>query len=223
MENGVLHNGLQNHFGNHAGFQLLRQADQKAELVGQPDFLYFHIPVQHLHLPAQRHKFLGRDTKPQNIRQIRGHQGHLGDMVNLTDPLHGVQGVAQEMGIQLSLQHPYLGLIQLPLIFHQLLPVGLQGQNHVIKACCQLTQLILSVPGDVDVQIVLLQPGEGLQQPPDGLGDPAAQRQAEHRGNHNAHQNTEKAGGVEQLHGALSKHLGLTQYQIQAGGRMLLN
>ena len=93
----------------------------------------------------------------------------------------------------------------------------------MIKACCQLTQLILSVPGDVDVQIVLLQPGEGLQQPPDGLGDPAAQRQAEHRGNHNAHQNTKKAGGVEQLHGALSKHLGLTQYQIQAGGRMLLN
>ena len=122
------------------------------------------------------------------------------------------------MGIQLGLQHPHLGLVQLPLIVYQLLPVGLQGQHHVVKALRQLTQLILPVPGHMDIQIVLLQPVKGLQQPPDGQGNPLAQGKTQGRGNHNTHQNTEKAGSTEQLPGTLGKQLGLAQHQKQAGG-----
>ena len=120
------------------------------------------------------------------------------------------------MGIQLSLQHPDLGLVQLPLIVHQLLPVGLQGQHHVVEALRQLAQLILPVPGHMDIQIVLLQPVEGFQQPPDGQRNPLAQGKTQRCGYQNARQNAEKAGGIEQLHGALRKHLGLLQHENQA-------
>ena len=138
--------------------------------------MYFYVPLQNLQLPLQWHEFRRGDTEAENIRQIGGHQRHLGHLVDLADPLHGVQGVAQEMGIQLGLEHPDLGLVQGFLVFQKGLLVGAQGGDHVVELPGKLCQLVFpAVNGYLNGQIVFFYPANGPVQPPDGLKNLAAQ------------------------------------------------
>ena len=49
---------------------------------------------------------------------------HLGYLVYLAEPLHGVEGIAQEVRVKLGLQHAYLRLIELTLVLNELLLVA---------------------------------------------------------------------------------------------------
>ena len=155
---------------------------------GQADALDLHVAVQDLHLPPQGDKLVRGDAEAQDVRQVGGHEGHLGHLVDLADPLHGVQGVAEEVGVELGLEHPDLGLVQLPLVFHQLLLVALQGHHHAVEALGQLAQLVVLIGWDVDVQIVVDHLADGAVEPLDGIEHLPAQPQAHQHGEAHAHQ-----------------------------------
>ena len=55
------------------------------------------------------------------------------------------------MGVQLSLKHPQLGLIQLPLVVHKLFLVTLQGGHHTVKMLGQFGQFIVPLQRDEDI------------------------------------------------------------------------
>ena len=99
VEHGVFHQRLQDHLGGQAVGQLLRQVQAEGDGPGHADVLDLHIPLQDLRLPPQGDKLLRGDAKAQDVGQVGGHHRHLGHLVDLADPLHGVQGVAQEMGV----------------------------------------------------------------------------------------------------------------------------
>ena len=142
VKNGVFHNGLEDHLGHHARLQVRGKRHLEPAPSGQADGLDFHIALQDLDLPAQRHKLVGGDAEAKNVRKVGGHHRHLGHLVDFADPLHSVQCIAEEMRVELGLEHPDLRLVELPLIFHQLLLVMLECRHHAVEALGQLPQLI---------------------------------------------------------------------------------
>ena len=176
----------------------------------------FHVPLQNFYLPVEGDKFLRGDAKAQNVRQIGGHEGHLGDLVDFADPLHGVQGVAEKVGVQLGLEHADLGLVQLPLVFHQLLLVVLQGHQHAVEALGQLSQLVVPVGRDVYIQIVVGYLANGAVQPLDGVEHLPAQTQSHENGNYHAHQGAAHGDGGQKTPGGLGQSLGALKNGIQA-------
>ena len=103
MQDGVFRQRLEHHFRHKAVFQLRRDLHGEGEAVGQPDALDLHIALQNLHLLPQGNEFLRPDAEAQNIGEVRGHQRDLRHLIDLADPLHGVEGVAEKMRVELCL------------------------------------------------------------------------------------------------------------------------
>ena len=99
VQDRVFRKRLEQHFRNHERFQLLRNVGVVNEAVGKADTLDLNIAAEDLKLLFQRDEFVRRDAEAQDVRQIRGHQRHLRHLIDLADPLHGVQRVAEKMRV----------------------------------------------------------------------------------------------------------------------------
>ena len=100
------------------------------------------------------------------------------------------------MGIQLGLKHPDLRLIQFPLIFHQLLLISFQRHQHPIKPLRQLSQLVVALMGNIDIQIVVDHLADGPVKPFNGVEQLAAQGEAHGHRQGEAYQGAGQADGV---------------------------
>ena len=116
----------------------------------------------------------------------------------------------------MGLEHPDLRLVELPLIFHQLLLVMLECRHHAVEALGQLPQLIVLIGRDVHIQIVLNHFTDGTVEPLDGQEHLPAQPQAHQNGHHHAHQDTAGGDGGQKPPGALVHSLGMLQNRIES-------
>ena len=110
-------------------------------------------------------------------------------------PLHGVQGVVEKVGVQLGLEHPQAGPVQLPLPLDRPVQVQPVLRRHPVEPAGQAAQLVGPVRLQAHVQTAPLhlahglvqlvdRPGEGAAEDP---GAPHAQKKA-HRPHHGPHQ-----------------------------------
>ena len=155
VENRIFHNGLKNHFWYQATLKILWKIHFKPAPSGQANGLDFHIAMQNFHLAFERNKFIGRNTKAKNVRQIGGHNRRLRHLIDLANPFYGIQGIAEKMEIELGLEHPNLSLVQFPLVFQQLLLVLFQGDYHSVEMLRKLAKLIVLIMGNMYIQIVM--------------------------------------------------------------------
>ena len=218
MDDGVLHQGLQHHLGHDAVLEPLVHVDLAHEPVLEPDLLDVQVLPHQLQLVLQRDQLAAGDAGPQQRRQIRGHIRDLGDVVGHAQPLHAVQRVVQEVGVQLGLQHPQLRLVQLPLALDGALQILAVFLGHAVEAGGQTPKLIGAVQIQLDVVVALLHLPHGVVQRVDGPGQIAAEPPCRH----GAQRQTQKAQrAAHQIQGA--QHLprvdaGLLEQQREAGG-----
>ena len=217
MQNRVLRQRLQHHFGNHARKQLLRHILLKRKAVRQPDALNLHIPSQNFQLPPQLHKFVRRDAEAQNIRQIRRHQRHLRHLIDLADPLHRIQRIAQKVWIQLRLHHPDLRVVECLLVLKQRLLVAPQRQNHPVKLLRQFSQLVVLpiLHRHLHLQIVFSDLCNRVVQRTDRLEHLPAQLQAQKNTHRHAAERAQGADRIQKPQRPARKHLRLLQHKIQ--------
>ena len=82
------------------------------------------------------------------------------------------------MGIELGLEHPDLGLVQLPLVLQKLLLVVLQRHHHSVEPLGQLAQLVVPLRRNIDIQVVMYHLADGGVELLNGIEHLAAQPQA---------------------------------------------
>ena len=121
----------------------------------------------------------------------------------------------RKWGCELGLEHPDLGLIQLPLVLHQLLLVALQGHHHSVEPLGQLPQLVILIGWDVDVQVVVDHLADGAVEPLDGIEHLPAQPQAHKHGEAHAHQGAAHRHRGEQAPGIPVQCLGPLEDGVQ--------
>ena len=198
--------------------EALVHVDLADEPILKADLLNIQVLPDKLQLVLQRDQLTAGDTRPQQRRQIGRHGGDLGDVVGHAQPLHAVQRVVEEVGVQLCLQHPQLRLVQLLLPLDgalQILPVLL---GHAVEAGGQTPQLIGAVQIELGIIVATLHLPHGVVQRIDGPGQVAAEPP---RG-HGAQRQTQKAQRrAYQIQGA--QHLsridaGLLEQQGKASG-----
>ena len=119
------------------------------------------------------------------------------------------------MGVELGLEHADLRLVELSLVFHQLLLISLEGGYHAVEALGQLAQLVILVGGHIYVQVVLNHLADGAVQPLNGAEHLPAQAQAHKNGEGHAHQGAAAGDGGQQPPGVRRQGLGTLEHHIE--------
>ena len=187
MDDGVFHQGLEHQLGQDAVHKPLLHIDLAGEAVLEADALDIDVPFDQLQLFLQGDQLIPRNTGPEQLRQIGGDISDLRHPIGNAHPLDAVQGVIQEMGVQLGLHHAQLGFVQLLLPLdgaRQILPVL---RRHSVEAGRQTGKFIAGIGLNAHVIFALLHPAHGLihlmhrlgQIPAQGPGGPQAQQQAQ--------------------------------------------
>lgn len=195
VQDRVFRQRLEHHLGDHARKQRLRHGLLVGKAVGQADALDLHIPPEDLQLLFQRHKLVRQDAEAQDVGQVRRHQRDLRHLIDLADPLHRVQRVAQKVRVQLRLQHPDLRVVERLLIFQQRLLVAAQGEHHAVELLGKLAELVAPVflNGDLHLQIVLPDLRDRVMEPSDGPEHLPAELQTQENAHRHAAQRAERA------------------------------
>ena len=180
MDDGVLHQGLQHHLGHDTVLVPLVHIDLAHEPILEPDLLNVQILPHQLQLILQGDQLAAGDTGPQQRRQIRGHIGDLRDVVGHTQPFHAVQRVVEEVGVQLSLQHPQLRLRQLPLPLDGPLQILAVLLGHAVEAGGQTPQLVGAVQIQLHIVVAPLRLPHGVVQRVHRLGEVPAEPPRRH-------------------------------------------
>ena len=189
--------------------------------VGKADVLDLQIPVDQFQLLLQCDKFLLGNAGPEDGRQIRCQLRDLGHVIGHTQPLHGVQGVIEKMGVQLGLHHADLGVVQFLLALNRANQIVLVFLGHPVEGGCQTAQLVLPVQFHPDVQISLPDPLHGPVHPVHRLGQEAAEPPAVQQAQHHAHNAGKNTDGIESPHNSGAEHRRLLEDQMVARLRLL--
>ena len=227
---GVLHQRLQDQLVHPQRKQLLRHVDFVVQLVLVAHLLDVEVAAHVIHLVREGDDLPAPAQADAEQAGQRAHQPHdLVGLVLLRHPADGIQGVVEEVGLDLGLQGADLGLTLLLLLpVHQVQQVA-NVVHHAVEAAAQLVNLAgVALRIELHVQIAPL----GLaHQPPelaDRAGEGGREAQRHGRGQQNRHhrhhdgvpaQRQHRLQGLahaEHAHGAPAGDLGVGQQQLVA-------
>ena len=99
MDNGILHQRLEDQLGKLAVLEPFLHIDFAGKPVFKPYVLDIQIPVDEFQLLFQCDKLRLGDAEPEQGGKIRCQLRDLGHPMGHPQPLHGVQGIVEEMGV----------------------------------------------------------------------------------------------------------------------------
>ena len=140
----IFHHGLQYQLRYLFFTQRIIHLHLVLQLVLQTVFLYFQIAYHILHFPVQWHK----GVLVLNAVAHQAAQGNddVADIILFPvnqHPVHRIQGIVKEMGVNLRLERLHLRILLGNLLLVDLAYQGIDLVHHVVEGISQFTNLIL--------------------------------------------------------------------------------
>ena len=183
MEDGVLDQRLQRKAGDQAAVGkvfVLDIADIKGDRAAVAVLLDREIVVEQGKLLIQRHKpLIALGNAFQQAGERRDHLGNAGRMLDGSHPLDAVEGIVDEMRVDLVLQHPVFKVLLLLFVLKAAVHQGGDVARHFIDAAADVAQLVVPLNGRVSGKIAAADRLDPALQRRDRAGDHPVQKKCQ--------------------------------------------